>query len=602
MPLVSVVAVLAIVGAGAGLWFGGFFAPLFAAASGTDPLCDDELKISVVADPSIAPALIDIAEDFDAAPEHCSTTSVRMQDSADTAATIATGGELDADVWIPDSLVWTDRMQAIAASLGRPAPKIAVGETVATTPVVLAAPSTRATELGEDPVGWASILAGKIGAILPDPEASAASLAGLAALRANSSQEDPRQFAGAAIELGKTIPASTEAAFGTVLSADQPVVAITTERAVAAYNTSEAGTALVAVYPVDGTVALQYPFIRLGEAAAAANEAEGDGEAADAAGDAEGSTTEDGGTEEGATEDGDAEAGADDAEGGDDAEAAALTSRDELVVALEAAVRGSGERLAAAGFRAGDGSGEIVAAGVVEEPAEAQPVVDGAGQLELLRSWGMLNLRSRMLAVIDVSGSMEEPAENGLRRIDIFQQAAIGAMSKFSGEVELGVWVFSTLRNGDLDYEDLVPIGPLADQAHTQQIHGVIQSLPERLGGGTALYDSTLAAVQRVRESYDPSKVNSVLLITDGKNEDDAGGIDLDTLLAELEKMNDPKQPVPVIMIGFGPDTDMEAMTRIAKVTGGGAYSATKPEDLGIVLVDALSQRSCRPDCAVPGE
>ena len=128
-----------------------------------------------------------------------------------------------------------------------------------------------------------------------------------------------------------------------------------------------------------------------------------------------------------------------------------------------------------------------------------------------------------MLAVIDVSGSMEEPAENGLRRIDIFQQAAVGAMQKFSGEVELGVWVFSTARNGDLDYEDLAPIAPLADVAHTQQIAGIIQSLPARLGGATGLYDTTLAAVKRVRESYDPEKVNSVLLITDGKNEDENG-------------------------------------------------------------------------------
>ena len=84
--------------------------------------------------------------------------------------------------------------------------------------------------------------------------------------------------------------------------------------------------------------------------------------------------------------------------------------------------------------------------------------LDAAAQLEILRAWAVLTLRSRMLAVIDVSGSMEEPAENGLRRIDIFQQAAIGAMEKFSGEVEMGVWVFSTARNGDIDYEDLSPI------------------------------------------------------------------------------------------------------------------------------------------------
>jgi hypothetical protein len=38
-------------------------------------------------------------------------------------------------------------------------------------------------------------------------------------------------------------------------------------------------------------------------------------------------------------------------------------------------------------------------------------------------------------------------------------------------------------------------------------------------------------------------------------------------------------------------------MQKIAKATKGAAYSASKPEDLSTVLVDALSQRSCRPDC-----
>ena len=98
-----------------------------------------------------------------------------------------------------------------------------------------------------------------------------------------------------------------------------------------------------------------------------------------------------------------------------------------------------------------------------------------------------------------------------------------------------------------------------------------------------------------MRESYDPEKVNSVLLITDGKNEDE-NGIALEALLAELEKMDDPTKPVPVIMIGFGPDTDLAAMQQIAQAPGRGLFGV-EPEDLGTVLVDALSQRTCRPNC-----
>lgn len=553
LSIIGAVVVVGIVASGVFLWVGGYLNPLFASAEAG---CAETEQLSVVADTSIAPALTEIAEKFDAGSDLCVTTEITAQDSADTAAVVASGGQ-EADAWIPESSVWLDRMNATATSLGQSPPEVDVRESIASSPVVFAGAATKATELAAEPVSWARVLGGTLPTILPDPEASAASLAGLLALRGHSSPDDPRQFAGAMIELGKSIPASTGAAFGTVSASPDPAVVVTSEAQVAAYNLDDPAEALVAAYPVDGTVSLDYPFVRMSAPDAAAD----DDAAADAA----------------AAEEG-------------------VATRSELLDAFEAAVRKSTKSLAADGFRAPDGTGELDITGLGAEAPSASAALDSAAQLEILRAWSVLTLRSRMLAVIDVSGSMEEPAENGLRRIDIFQQAAVGAMQKFSGEVELGVWVFSTARNGDLDYEDLSPIAPLGDAAHSQEIAGIIQSLPARLGGATGLYDTTLAAVQRVRETYDPEKVNSVLLFTDGKNEDE-NGIDIDTLLAELAKIDDPTKPVPVIMIGFGPDTDLAAMQRIAQATKGAAYSASKPEDLGTVLVDALSQRSCRPNC-----
>ncbi|MRG60958.1 VWA domain-containing protein [Agromyces sp. CFH 90414] len=555
LSIVAGVAVVGLVASGVFLWVGGHLNPLFASAS--DPTaCESPETLQIVADTSIAPVLDNIAADFDASGDHCVATTVQPQDAADSAAVAAAGG-LEADAWIPDSSVWVDRVAATASSLGQPAPEFDARASVASSPVVFAAPSTRAEEIvATEPVSWTRVLGGTLPTILPDPEASASSLAGLLALRAHAPAEDPRAFPGAMIALGKAIPASVSAAFSAVSSAEQPSVVVTSEAQLASYNMDDPAEPLVAAYPADGTVSLDYPFLVLPNDEAAA---EGDDEAT---------------------------------EGGSDSGSSVA----ELVDAFEQAVRDAGDELLAAGFRAPDGSGEVDLAGIGATAAPPAAPLDGAAQLEILRAWGVLTLRSRMLAVIDVSGSMEEPAANGLRRIDIFQQAAIGAMSKFSGEVELGVWVFSTARNGDLDYEDLAPIAPLVDQAHTQQIHGIIGSLPARLGGATGLYDTTLAAVKRVRETYDPEKVNSVLLITDGKNEDE-NGIALEQLLAELQKMADPAKPVPVIMIGFGPDTDLAAMQQIAAVTGGAAYSASKPEDLGLVLVDALTQRTCRPNC-----
>ncbi|MET0976898.1 MAG: VWA domain-containing protein [Leifsonia sp.] len=528
--------------AGGGIaWATGGLDEILPAASPAPEPCAATTSIDVVADPSVVPVLRAVAKRFDA-DERCVETRVRAEDSADTASVLAAGGDVHADVWVPDSTAWRQRMDATSASLGRPISVADFGEPVATTPIVFAAPATQSAVLAAASLGWGSVLAGDVPVLLPDPEGSAASLAALGALGAHAPAEDPRRFAGAMIALGKTIPRSLDAALAAAQQAEAPTVVVTTEQAITAENRRSPDEQFFAIYPSDGTTALAYPFVRVAGAA---------------------TLDED---------------------------------RDAVVDDVEAAIRNAPDLVARWGFRTGAGSGDLDDAGVLAAPVEVIPGADGAAQLGILRTWGVLTLRSRMLAVIDVSGSMEEPSESGLRRIDIFQQAAQGAMQKFSGEVELGVWVFSTRRAGEQDWEDLAPIAPLGDAAHSQQIAAIIASLPDRLGGATGLYDTTLAAVQRVRESYDPSKVNSVLVITDGRNEDENGS-SLDELLASLAAQADPDRPVPVILIGFGPDTDLDAMTRIAKSTGGAAYSASRPEDLGNVLVDALSQRSCRPDC-----
>ncbi|MEV8254746.1 VWA domain-containing protein [Rhodoglobus sp. NPDC076762] len=525
--------------------------------------CTDVRPVVIAADPSIAPALTAVAADFDAAEGNCTETEVRSLLSADTAAIFASGASGDVDAWVPDSAAWLERVESMASSLGRTAPQLEITDYVASTPVVLATTASQVSKLGDSPLSWSSLLSGTVTTLLPDPEASTASLAALAQLKSVSSAEDPRQFAGAMIAIGKTIPQSTTEAFESAATAQVPTVVVTTEREVAAYNATTPTSPVIALYPTDGTVELTYPFVEV-----VSGEAE-----ADAA-----------------------------PSGGTDAAAAAAvdtTAADaprKLLTALATATRSSAEVLANAGFRDADGGGALRVAGVAETATEAKPTADAAVQIEILRAWSVLTLRSRLLVVIDVSGSMLEPANNGLRRIDVFQLAASEALSKFSGEAELGVWAFSQNRIGTQDWEPLSPIAPLSDPAHVAQINGVVASLPDRIYGYTGLYDTILAAVKQVKEDYDPTKVNSVLLITDGFNEDD-NGIDLQTLLASLKALEDPTQPVPVILIGFGPDTDLASMTEIAQSTGGAAYSATVPEDLGNVLVDALSQRSCRPNC-----
>lgn len=96
--------------------------------------------------------------------------------------------------------------------------------------------------------------------------------------------------------------------------------------------------------------------------------------------------------------------------------------------------------------------------------------------------------------------------------------------------------------------------------------------------------------------TYDPSKVNTVVLFTDGRNVN-AGGLTLDQLLAALRARVDPARPVPIITIGAGNDIDVAALQAISAVTGGKTYVVNNPSDIRAVFLDAILQRECRPNC-----
>ena len=57
--------------------------------------------------------------------------------------------------------------------------------------------------------------------------------------------------------------------------------------------------------------------------------------------------------------------------------------------------------------------------------------------------------------------------------------------------------------------------------------------------GGTGLYDTTLAAYRQPLRDYNPDYYNSVILLTDGAD-DDPGSVSLTELLKELRSLKDP--------------------------------------------------------------
>ncbi|CCG01416.1 VWA domain-containing protein [Blastococcus saxobsidens] len=529
VPPVLIAAALAVVLAGGGLawWLTG---------SGG---CDDRATVAVTVAPElgelterILPAEIVVEERL------CVETTVATQQPLQTVGDLsALAADALPGVWVPDSSLWAAR----AAE----APLEVVGS-LATSPVVLATSQAAVDALGwaDQPPGWGAALAGAHPVAVPDLATSAE---GLAALTAVSTALGGGEAAGNAVvqavlaaQRGPALSAAEGLAAGLKGGADAPLVPVS-EQEVYEINTAAEASALVAVYPGEGSPVLDYPVVRVGSP---------DGDQALA------------------------------------------------VAAVVRALTSDAARTAAvdAGFRDGNGAvpPDAADAGIRAEAPTALELEPAAVQA-LVAQLSNLADPSRILAVFDVSTSMEAPVGEGTRAT-LARDTAKATLSLVPGDFALGLWAFAYQLDGEQDWTELVPTRELetlvGDTTQREILDDQLDTIPDRLTpGGTGLYDTTLAAVRAARENYDPTAVNSVLVLTDGTNEDDQNGLTLDNLLITLAAEADPERPIKVIGVALGPDADLTALEQIADATGGAAYSAVDESDLQTVLFDALRQR-----------
>jgi Ca-activated chloride channel family protein len=233
------------------------------------------------------------------------------------------------------------------------------------------------------------------------------------------------------------------------------------------------------------------------------------------------------------------------------------------------------QRFLAAGFRDSTGhagpnvglDSGIVAAGpalVLKPPAPAV--------LDMVRkSWDSIRKRARILLVLDISGSMDGDKLNQVKA------AGAAALNVLAPDDQLGLWAFS-----DQIYK-LVPIAPVGpNHAELARHISVLQA-----GGGTALYRATREGVGEVLKGWDATRINAVVLLTDGQNSD-PGDSDLDALLRSLEAQP-AASTVPVFTIGYGQDADLGTLARISKASNGRSYNAPDPAHIGSVFAAVIT-------------
>ncbi|MEU6021596.1 substrate-binding domain-containing protein [Micromonospora sp. NPDC048871] len=544
------------------------------------PDCAGKIELSVAVSTELAPAVDAAATEWEqngaAVDGTCIDVTVAAADAVEVAAVVAakhgatlagvgqaSGTAVSPDVWIPDSSTWLLRLQTGGAAAFAPGN----GASVASSPVVVAMPEPTAERLGwpQEEIGWTELLT-RVNSDRPlktgivEPTRDAAGLSGLLSLMTAASsaggataEQDRigalRALASGASALRQDLLAKFPTAPDATTLASALGAAALSEENVIRYNAKKPPVPLAALYLKPSPLPLDYPYAVL--------------------------------------------------PGIEPAKASAARVLFEVLTTPSFK-----DRLAAQGLRGPDGnwgsgfqppqgapspaSGDSSAAPPPQGGIAAGGLAPDAVE-RAVSSWSIATLSGRMLCIIDVSGSMKKavPTANGATRQQVTAEAARRGLNLFDDSWSIGLWVFSTNLDGARDYREVVPTGPLSRQRSSleRSLDTITSS-----SGDTGLYDTLLAAYQNVQQNWEPGKVNSIVLFTDGKNED-ADGVSQRQLLAELKRIKDPDQPIQVIIIGIGTEVSKAELDTIAQSAGGGAFIAADPTKIGDIFLRAIALR-----------
>lgn len=208
--------------------------------------------------------------------------------------------------------------------------------------------------------------------------------------------------------------------------------------------------------------------------------------------------------------------------------------------------------------------------------------------VRLIERWGETRKGARVLLVMDVSGSMGEDTGDGQTKLDLAKRAAIDALTQFKPDDEVGLRIFSTnmQKAEPQDYIDLVPIAPIGSQR--ERMATAIEGLIPR--EGTPLFTVARDSYQELKKNYDPALINAVLLLTDGRNEDQRN-TDLQGTLAALRSGSEglSSTPVRLFTIAYGQNADKDVLKRMAEATNAAAYDASDPQTIANVFTAVVS-------------
>ncbi|WP_433808186.1 substrate-binding domain-containing protein [Actinomadura scrupuli] len=528
------------------------------------------MAIGVAVQPDIGPAVRKVAARFNVQTHEvrgrCVRVEVTERDPATVARTFA-GQALGAqgvrpavDGWLPESWIW------IYLARSTPAGAAHVpfgGDSVAASPLVLAGSAGTAEELRRRKVAksWNLLLKGRADTLglsrrILDPAASAVGITTLLAAHTVDSAALPG-FVGA-MESRAALTAPAMFTDLTTLTRDQRSLMASTEQQVVAYNDTHRANPAVALVPEEGTFNLNYPFLVTATDPARKEAAE--------------------------------------------AFRATLLSR-----AAQDTFQGFGFRAPQGTLNADLARRFGLGAAAPRQLALADPA---KVVVSTIRQWNRLAPRLRLLVLIDASGSMGRHDADGRTRLQLAAQALRTGLRLLPDGTRTGLWSVATAppagSGGPAPYRQLVPLSPVTGggkgaatgSATADRIGSAASRIRPLASAGTGLYDAILAAYRTLGQGStadrDAGSTDVVLVLTDG--DDDT--VRLRGLYDALRAQQNPRRPVQVVTVAFGPEgAGSDQLRRVGELTGGGLYSIGDPARLGVPFEQALAPHLCTPAC-----
>ncbi len=204
--------------------------------------------------------------------------------------------------------------------------------------------------------------------------------------------------------------------------------------------------------------------------------------------------------------------------------------------------------------------------------------------------WDRIRKPSSVLILIDVSGSMAEPAGAGKTRLEAAVSSAQDTLGHFRPSDELGVWTFTTggvyKKNSTYQVRAIKPLG------------GDLENLLRELRNlvplrGTPLYDAVRISHTTMTKRAQAGRINAIILLSDG--DDHGSRLSQAALIAGLNSTSEggggdaPVRVFPIIYGGGVSEAGKNALVAIAEASGGQLFDASDPRRIAEVLQSVVN-------------